>query len=30
MRILVNGAWHETVAAELSAVLDELATAGRW
>jgi sulfur carrier protein len=24
MRILVNGAWRETVAAELSTVLDEL------
>lgn len=24
MRILVNGAWRETVAAELSRVLDEL------
>jgi sulfur carrier protein len=28
MKILVNGAWRETVAAELSAVLDELGYAG--
>ena len=28
MRILVNGAWRETVSAELSAVLEELGYGG--
>jgi len=30
MRILVNGAWRESVAAELSTVLEELGYGAAW